>query len=354
MKGNKTVHLFFLIGILLLGCKEGNKEVSSAAEIPGTQPPEGMVYVPGGSFLMGGKSEWAEPDEFPRRNVGVSAFFMDQTEVTNAQFAAFVEATGYVTTAEKALDWDELSKQLPPDTPKPADSILEPGSLVFKPTEGPVDLRDLSQWWEWSLGADWRHPGGPGSSIEGKMEHPVVHVSHEDAKAYADWAGKRLPTEAEWEWDSMGGLDDPVYPWGNTPADQAAKKANFWQGIFPFRNDSLDGYVLTAPVKTYPANGYDLYDMAGNVWEWCEDKYRADAYAQELKPEEAFNPKGPLESYDPGDPLAAKNVVRGGSYLCSDSYCSGYRVARRMRTTPDTGMGHLGFRCVKDIDSKGP
>jgi formylglycine-generating enzyme required for sulfatase activity len=180
------------------------------------------------------------------------------------------------------------------------------------------------------------------------MDHPVVHVSLEDAKAFAAWAGKRLPTEAEWEWAAMGGLEDPVYPWGNTPADQAAEKANFWQGVFPFRNDSLDGYVRTAPVRTYEANGYGLFDMAGNVWEWCQDKYRADAYSLELTPDEAFNPKGPRESFDPGEPLAEKFVVRGGSYLCSDSYCSGYRVARRMRTTPDTGMGHLGFRCVKD------
>jgi sulfatase modifying factor 1 len=354
MKPDLIIKALLIAGILVTGCRNEKKETVAERELPGIQPPVGMVFIPSGSFMMGGKSEWAEPDEFPRRNIGVSAFYMDQTEVTNAQFEAFVKATGYVTTAEKELDWEELRKQLPPDTPRPADSVLQPGSLVFQPTEGPVDLRDLSQWWEWTLGANWRHPEGPGSSIQDRMNHPVVHVSHEDAKAYAAWAGKRLPTEAEWEWAAMGGLEDPVYPWGNTPADQAAKKANFWQGIFPFRNDSLDGYVRTAPVKTYSENGYELYDMAGNVWEWCEDKYRADTYSLDLEPEEAFNPSGPLESFDPGDPLAEKNVVRGGSYLCSDSYCSGYRVARRMRTTPDTGMGHLGFRCVKDIDSKGP
>ncbi|MCO5725751.1 formylglycine-generating enzyme family protein [Robiginitalea marina] len=340
-------HLLVIAGItiMLLGCREG----SMADKPEEIVAPDGMAYIPEGTFLMGGKSEWAEPDEFPRRKVGVSAFFMDRTEVTNARFAAFVEATGYVTTAERKIDWEEMSRQLPPGTPRPADSVLQPGSLVFRPTQGPVDLRDLSQWWAWTVGANWRHPEGPGSSLEGRMDHPVVHVSLEDAMAYAKWAGKRLPTEAEWEWAAIGGLDDPIYPWGNTPSEDAAGKANFWQGIFPFRNDTLDGYVRTAPVKTYPANGYGLFDMAGNVWEWCQDKYRADAYASELSPEEAFNPKGPRDFFDPGDPLAEKYVVRGGSYLCSDSYCSGYRVARRMRNTPDTGMGHVGFRCVQDI-----
>jgi len=345
MKATPILKTLILAGSLLLGCKEEKQQVGPEM----ATPPEEMAYIPAGSFLMGGKSEWAEPDEYPRRKVGVSPFFMDKAEVTNAEFAEFVEATGYVTTAERELDWEVMKQELPPNTPKPPDSLLQPGSLVFRPTGGPVDLRDLTQWWEWTLGANWRHPEGPGSSLEGRMDHPVVHVSLEDAKAYAKWVGKRLPTEAEWEWAAMGGLDDPIYPWGNTPSQQASSKANFWQGVFPFRNDSLDGYVRTAPVRSYPANGYGLYDMAGNVWEWCQDKYRSDAYSMELSPEEFYNPAGPAESFDPGDPLAEKFVVRGGSYLCSDSYCSGYRVARRMRTTPDTGMGHLGFRCVRDI-----
>ena len=330
---------------MAIGCRQDAKQVAENT----LEAPEGMVYIPAGSFMMGGKTEQAEPDEFPRRKIGVSPFFMDATEVTNAEFKAFVDATGYLTTAERELDWEELKKQLPPDTPKPADSIMKPGSLVFRPTEGPVDLRDLSQWWEWKIGANWKHPEGPESDIADRMDHPVVHISFRDAEAYARWAGKRLPTEAEWEWAAMGGLEDAVYPWGNTPAERATEKANFWQGIFPYRNEPQDGYERTAPVRTYEANGYGLYDMAGNVWEWCQDKYRADAYAQELSPTEAFDPKGPAESFDPGDPLAEKYVVRGGSYLCSDSYCSGYRVARRMRTTADTGMGHLGFRCVKDV-----
>ncbi|MBC2838834.1 formylglycine-generating enzyme family protein [Robiginitalea sp. SC105] len=344
--GSVRTLIALVVSICISGCGEQKTEIAAAAEVPA---PAGMVYVPSGSFLMGGKTEQAQQDELPRRKVGVSAFFMDATEVTNWEFEAFVEATGYVTIAERPLDWEVMKQELPEGTPKPPDSILQPGSLVFRQTDGPVDLRDLSQWWEWTLGANWRQPDGPGSNLEGRMDHPVVHIALEDAKAYARWAGKRLPTEAEWEWAAMGGLEDPVYPWGNTPTSDAAQKANFWQGIFPFRNDETDGYVGTAPVKTYPPNGYGLYDMAGNVWEWCQDKYRADAYETSQGGSEAFDPKGPEESYDPAEPLAEKYVVRGGSFLCSDSYCSGYRVARRMRTTPDSAFGHTGFRCVKDI-----
>ncbi len=332
--------------VLIIGCKE-EKGLPGITTNPSA--PEGMVYIPSGSFLMGGKSEQAQPDELPRRQVGVSAFYMDAAEVTNSEFGEFVSATGYVTTAERPLDWEVMKQELPEGTTRPPDSILQPGSLVFRPTEGPVDLRDLSQWWEWTLGANWRHPEGPGSDLEGRLDHPVVHISLEDARAYASWAGKRLPTEAEWEWAALGGLEDPVYPWGNTPADNAADKANFWQGIFPFRNDKTDGFYRTAPVRSYPSNGYGLYDMAGNVWEWCQDKYRADAYERYQGASETFDPQGPETSYDPAEPLAVKYVVRGGSYLCSDSYCSGYRVARRMRTTADTSFGHTGFRCVRDI-----
>lgn len=313
-----------------------------------TSSAEGMVLIPAGEFVMGGKSEQAEADEFPRHAVKVSSFYMDETEVTNAQFKEFVDATGYITVAERDVDWNELKKNLPPGTPKPADSILRAGSLVFEPTEGPVDLNDLSQWWEWTIGANWRHPFGPDSDLEGKMHHPVIHVCYDDALAFAQWAGKRLPTEAEWEWASMGGLEDPKYPWGNDPIEESADKANFWQGTFPFRNIEEDKYYYTAPVKSYPPNGYGLYDMAGNVWEWCSDKYNHQAYKQdEIK--NSVNPQGPRDFYDPGDPYAEKFVLRGGSYLCSDTYCSGYRVARRMRNSRDTGMGHLGFRCVLDI-----
>lgn len=326
---------------------QGKEKVEKQNKNHPTEP-TGMAYIPEGAFVMGGKSNQAEPDELPRHEVSVSAFFMDKTEVTNAQFLEFVKATGYKTVAEQEIDWEELKVNLPPGTQKPADENLKPGSLVFKPTEGPVDLRNLSLWWEWKIGANWQHPFGSDSDLEGLMDHPVVHICYDDALAYAKWAGKRLPTEAEWEWAAMGGLTDPKYPWGNESIEESANKANFWQGTFPFRNNEKDRFFYTAPVKTYPANGYGLYDMAGNVWEWCADKYHHDAY----KKENQFiteNPKGPRQFYDPTDPYGEKFVLRGGSYLCSDTYCSGYRVARRMRNTRDTGMGHTGFRCVQDL-----
>ena len=339
--------------ILFGACKE--KTTAVVSEVKTTKPEitqivqEGMVRIPAGKFMMGGKSTQAQPDELPRRAVEVSSFLMDQTEVTNRQFAEFVAATGYITTAEQPIIWEEIQAQLPPGTPKPPDSLLQAGSLVFKATTGPVDLRDLSQWWEWTVGANWKHPDGPLSNLDNRMEHPVVHISLDDALAYANWAGKRLPTEAEWEWASMGGLEDPKYPWGDLSISQAANLANFWQGIFPYKNELSDGFEKTAPVRSFPANGYGLYDMAGNVWEWCSDKYRHDTYALEKSPAEIVNPLGPDTSFDPAEPLAEKFVIRGGSYLCSESYCSGYRVSRRMRSTRDSGFGHTGFRCVKDL-----
>ncbi|MFZ1807823.1 MAG: formylglycine-generating enzyme family protein [Cyclobacteriaceae bacterium] len=307
-----------------------------------------MVLIPEGSFQMGAKSEQAYADEFPVHEVSISAFYMDDTEVTNEQFLLFVEATNYLTVAERAIVWEELKLQLPPNTPKPADSLFRPGSLLFKSTAGPVDL-SIPVWWVWTIGADWQHPEGPGSSIEGRMDHPVVHVSWEDANAYAKWAGKRLPTEAEWEWAAMGGLENAIYPWGNVPAEEAYDKANFWQGFFPYENLEKDGYSDTAPVKSFPANGYGLYDMAGNVWEWCSDKYHANSYEQSKREGLVENPKGPEKSFDPLEPYTPKHVLRGGSFLCNDSYCSGYRVARRMKSSEDSGFNHTGFRCVKNV-----
>lgn len=308
--------------------------------------PEGMVVVPKGIFQMGGKSAQAEADEFPNRRIEVSAFLLDQTEVTNAQFSLFVEATGYTTVAERPIDWEELKKSVPEGTPKPADSVLQPGSLVFKATQTAVNLSDYSQWWEWRIKADWKHPEGPESDIKNRMNHPVVHIAHEDATAYAVWAKKRLPTEAEWEWASMGGIENAKYPWGNESAEISFDKANFWQGIFPFQNHEKDGFLGTAPVKSFPANGYGLYDMAGNVWEICHDKYHANAYG--LKGE-TKNPQGPTKSYDPSEPFLEKYVSRGGSFLCSDSYCSGYRSSRRIGVDADSGLNHTGFRCAKSL-----
>ncbi|MFI5138624.1 MAG: formylglycine-generating enzyme family protein, partial [Sphingobacteriales bacterium] len=228
---------------------------------------EGMVWIKAGTFLMGGDNKQAAADEYPKHKVRVDGFWMDATGVTNAQFAKFVKATGYVTTAERKPDWNALKKQLPPGTPKPADSLLVAASLVFAPPAGAVSLDDYSQWWEWRKGANWKHPHGPGSSIKGKDNYPVVHIAWTDAVAYSKWAGKRLPTEAEWEWAARGGLQNKIYPWGNEPVDEGKPKANTWQGHFPDQNTLRDKYYGLAPVASFPANGYGLYDMAGNVWE---------------------------------------------------------------------------------------
>lgn len=308
----------------------------------------GMVLIPGGTFEMGGDNVQASPDEYPKHKVSVDSFWMDITEVTNAQFAIFVNQTGYVTTAEIKPDWEVIKKQLPPGTPYPGDDQLVAASLVFKPSKREVDLQNYSQWWEWKPGASWKHPKGPGSSIVGKENEPVVHVSWYDASAYAKWAGKRLPTEAEWEYAARGGMNNKIYPWGNEPVDQGKPKANSWQGKFPYLNEKRDRYEAIAPVKSFLPNPYGLYDMAGNVWEWCYDLYHAQYYSMVNYPKGISNPLGPERSYDPDEPYAVKRVLRGGSFLCNDSYCSGYRVARRMKSTEDTSMEHTGFRCVKD------
>ncbi|GGK72628.1 formylglycine-generating enzyme family protein [Rufibacter glacialis] len=307
-----------------------------------------MVWIDGGTYLMGADNDQARPDEFPKHKVTVNGFWMDATEVTNAQFAKFVEATGYVTTAEKKPDWEEMKQQLPPGTPKPDDNLLVAASLVFQAPAGEVDVRNYATWWVWKENANWRQPHGPGSSIKGKENYPVVHISWHDAQAYCQWAGKRLPTEAEWEWAARGGLKDAVYPWGNEPIDTGAPKANSWQGSFPVKNTKKDGYYHLAPVTAFKPNGYGLYNMAGNVWEWCSDLYHHQYYEMTARPAGVHNPKGPAKSLDPDDPYAPKRVIRGGSFLCNDSYCSGFRVAARMKSTPDSGMEHVGFRCVKD------
>ena len=306
-----------------------------------------MVWIPGGEFTMGTDSELGWPDEKPAHRVRVDGFWMDETEVTNAQFHAFVEATGYVTTAEKPPDVEEILRQSPPGTAPPPKELLVPGSLVFQPTAGPVkDLRDYSQWWHWTPGANWRHPEGPGSGIVGKDDHPVVHVSWDDAVAYAKWAGKRLPTEAEWEFAARGGLEGRPYVWGDEKPTDTNIFANLWQGEFPHRNTARDGYVRTAPVKSFAPNGYGLYDMAGNVWEWCSDYYQADLYRRRVRDAVIVNPSGPAAAMDPRHPRAASRVQRGGSFLCHDSYCWRYRPSARHGCSPDTGMSHVGFRCV--------
>jgi sulfatase modifying factor 1 len=307
----------------------------------------GMVLIPAGQFEMGGDNDQADQDEYPKHKVQVNAFYMDITEVTNAQFKAFVDATGYITTAERKPNWEELKKTLPPGTPKPPDNVMVAAALVFKSAAGPVNLQDYGQWWEWVPGASWKQPQGPGSSIAGREHYPVVQISWDDAIAYCKWSGKRLPTEAEWEYAARGGKQNNIYPWGNTHINNGTPKANSWEGDFPYRNKKTDGYLTGAPVKQYAPNGYGLYDMAGNVWEWCSDWYDYNYY-QSLKDKVTVNPQGPAQSFDPQDPYTPKRALRGGSFLCNDAYCSGYRVARRMKTSPDTGMEHTGFRCVRD------
>ncbi len=312
------------------------------------QGPSGMVWMPGGEFTMGTDSPQAWPEEKPAHRVRLDGFWIDRTEVTNAQFRVFVEAIGYVTTAEKPPSLEEILSQSPLGTPPPPKEKLVPGSLVFTPTAGPVDLHDFSRWWTWTPGADWRHPEGPGSSIEHRDDHPVVHVSWDDAAAYARWAGKRLPTEAEWEFAARGGLEGKPYVWGDDPPSANPKSANIWQGEFPYRNTSEDGFVRTAPVKSFPANGSGLFDMAGNVWEWCADWYDREAYRRRAAGGLAVNPtgSGPISISDPASPVARRRSQRGGSFLCNDDYCSRYRPSARHGGVPDTGMSHVGFRCA--------
>lgn len=307
-----------------------------------------MVWIEGGTFAMGATDNGGRGDEYPVHSVRVNGFWMDATEVTNAQFKQFIDATGYLTTAERVPDWEEIRKQLPAGTPKPADSLLKPASLVFSPPSSKVPLEGVASWWRWQKGADWRHPEGPQSTIDGRENYPVVHVSWYDAQAYANWAGKRLPTEAEWEYAARGGLKGQAFSWGAMAIEQGEIKANTWQGDFPDNNTGTDGFKGLAPVKQFAANGYGLFDMAGNVWEWCADWYRSDYY-HEVSVAEQQNPTGPLSGYDPDEPAAPKRVVRGGSFLCHSSYCSGYRVSSRMKSAPDTGLQHTGFRCVATV-----
>ena len=340
MKINSYCVLIFSILFLLCSCK---KEKSNPHRII---TKEGMVLIPEGTLNMGGDNDQADPNEFPKHKVIIKSFWMDETEVTNTQFEEFVKTTRYKTVAERPIDWDEMKKSLPPNTPKPADSLLLPGALVFHKTDQPVSLKNPGLWWTWTIGADWQHPEGAESSTKDKMNHPVVQIAWEDAAAFAKWAGKRLPTEAEWEWAARGGKENMIYPWGNENVNEGKPKANYWQGLFPYENQEKDGYGTTAPVKSYSANGYGLYDMSGNVWEWCADWLDMDYYKKDIASK--ANNKGPTKAYNPMMPFQEEKVIRGGSFLCNDDYCSGYRNSRRMGSSMDTGLNHTGFRCVKD------
>lgn len=313
-----------------------------------TGEPHGMVWIPGGEFMMGSNHKEAKKDERPPHPVKVDGFWMDIIPVTNHQFKEFVDATGYITTAEKTPLLEEIMSQVPPGTSQPPPEMLVPASLVFKPSKGPIPLNSSSAWWVWTPGANWKHPLGPESSIEGKEDHPVVHVSWHDAMAYAKWAGKRLPTEAEWEFAAYGGKKDILFVWGNEEFSEEKPQANLWQGIFPYKSTKPNNYIGTTAVKSYPPNGYGLYDMSGNVWQWCSDLYHASYYRELAKNPVTTNPQGPEKSFDPQEAFAEKHVHRGGSFLCHASYCKGYRITARMKTAADTSLNHLGFRCVMD------
>jgi formylglycine-generating enzyme required for sulfatase activity len=306
-------------------------------EVP--RPDDDMGLVPAGTFWMGSEEEDAKPDEKPVHYVSVNAFWMDRQEVTNEEFARFVKATGHVTDNERRL---ESTEPIHTDPEK-----VEPGGMVFRPPDGEVTVCPGCDctWWKFQPGADWRHPDGPGSSIDGKDKHPVVQVSWNDAVAYARWIKKRLPSEAEWEYAARGGLDRKRYAWGDEQTPGGTWQANIWQGRFPKENTAEDGYAGTAPVGSYAANGFGLHDMAGNVWEWVADWYDPAYY--ERSPQS--NPRGPHpDDIDPQDVAVLEKVIRGGSYLCSDLYCKGYRPSARMHSGHFTGLVHTGFRCVRD------
>ncbi|MEZ5294337.1 MAG: formylglycine-generating enzyme family protein [Vicinamibacterales bacterium] len=308
---------------------------------PPADDPPGMVRIAGGEFWMGLDAP-AFPDAAPVHRVSVRGFWMDATEVTNAEFAAFVEATGYVTVAERAPSAADFPGV-------PADRLVA-GSIVFTPPPGAVPLDSPGRWWSYVRDANWRRPRGPGSTLDGRTDHPVVHIAYDDALAYAAWARKRLPTEAEWEFAARGGIDRAEYVWGGDPVPDGHHAANTFQGHFPDTNTGADGYASTAPVRAFPPNGYGLYGMSGNAWEWVADWYRPDYYrALASSGRIAVDPRGPASSRDPEEPGVPKRVQKGGSFLCTDEYCGRFRPGTRGKGEPSSGANHIGFRLVRDL-----
>jgi formylglycine-generating enzyme len=316
---------------------------------PPRPAPEGMVWIPGGEFSMGSEDPTTntvcgghEPmrDARPVHRVYVDGFWMDATDVTNEKFERFVKATGYVTIAERTPTREEFPTA-PPEN-------LVAGSTVFTPTSGPVPLNNMFQWWSYVKGANWRHPRGPQSDLKGREKYPVVQIAYADAEAYANWAGKRLPTEAEWEFAARGGLSGKVYAWGDDLKTGGRWMANIYTGAFPVKDTGEDGFAGLAPVAQFPPNGYGLYDMAGNVWQWCSDWYRPDYYTHlAAAAGVSRNPQGPQTPFDPAEPGEKKRVHRGGSFLCTDQYCTRYMVGTRGKGEVSTGADHLGFRTVR-------
>lgn len=358
-----TIYPYVFLALFFINCKNSNKEKSidtpkkeSIQEILIDKPnnikiPAGMVWVKGKTFIQGAKEgdEYAMHREKPSHQVSVDGFFMDITEVTNKKFKAFVEAEKYITVAEREIDWEEIKTQLPAGTPKPHDSILQPGSLVFnKKINKIASMENYTQWWTWKIGANWRHPEGPNSTIEGKEDYPVVHISYEDAIAYCKWSNRRLPTESEWESAAQGTLNNNIYTWGNTP-ELLNDNANTWQGVFPIKNESVDGFALIAPVKSYPSNSIGIYDMLGNVWEITGDWFNVDYYKNLDVTKVLKNPKGADKAYSPSNPYEQEYIIKGGSFLCHASYCASFRISAKMGMSPDSGSDHTGFRTIATI-----
>lgn len=352
----KTTFSFLIPICLVFSCNSPKKEIEETSQYSDRitfsepEPPQkesGMVWIPGGKFIMGTDEEEAYPAEKPAVEVEVRGFWMDTHEVTNAEFAKFVAATNYLTVAERKPEWEELKKQLPPGTPRPEESILVPGSMVFAPPPYAVPTNDISLWWKWVNGASWKHPEGPGSSIEGLENHPVVHIAFEDAEAYSKWVGKRLPTEFEWEFAARGGVNGKRFAWGDELNPNGQYLANTFQGVFPHQNDGTDGFIGSSPVGTFAPNSFGLYDMIGNVWELTSDWYDflklARLAGQAPKLDAGMNP-----CYNPDNPYAMEHVIKGGSYLCAANYCVNYRPSARQGTSFDSGTSNVGFRLVKD------
>jgi formylglycine-generating enzyme len=335
-----------LVGVLLAAGGVARLAVSFGPSAE--EGPSGMVLIPGGEFAMGDATGDGMHWERPVHTVRVDDFFIDTFEVTNRQFQRFVAATGHATTAEKPAGLAEIMRQLPPGTPPPPPEKLSPSSLVFQPSARRVGIEQLGPPGQWAYiaGADWRHPMGPSDDIAGKDDFPVVQVSWHDAVAYCEWMNRRLPTEAEWERAARGGLERKRFAWGNRPFDPKAPQANIWHRALPHTATIVDGSAAIESVGRFMPNGYGLYDMAGNVWEWCSDWYRPDTYELAAKNGTDRNPRGPMQSFDPDEPYAPKRVIRGGSFLCSTTHCASFRPSARMRTSPDSATNHQGFRCA--------
>ncbi|MEB2786777.1 formylglycine-generating enzyme family protein [Algoriphagus persicinus] len=347
-----------LVSTSFFACQEStsdkviDEENMSIGSMP--EPSEkvaGMAWIPGGEFVMGTNEVDAYSAEKPAVNLQVTGFWMDTHEVTNADFKKFVDETDYITVAEKKPEWEDLKKQLPPGTPKPDDAVLVAGSMVFSPPPYAVPTQDISLWWVWVEGASWKKPEGPESDLKGRENHPVVHIAFDDAKAYADWAGKRLPTENEWEFAARGGANGKRFAWGDELTPNGQYLANTFQGNFPNDNKSLDGFNGTSPVKSFAPNTFGLYDMIGNVWELTADWYDALKYARIAgqAPKLDANMK---QCYNPDNPYAMERVIKGGSYLCADNYCVNYRPSARQGQAFDSGTSNVGFRLVKDAEEK--